>query len=399
MTHHQIIRASILSGLILTALLTACGPSPGGIPGGGNNVNAQGQSSANLELRFQIPTQQPEYLSKIQEIEVRVFSRGQQTLTDRFDFALASSSAEVRRSIEKVPTGAIEIQIRLLDNQAGEIKSFNSQFDFKSSSEAVLVELSDNARIIPPVALSGSLTELRTQRLQTLSEIQRLSQQESRLQSQLRALIGAQTPEDKVIREQYQAELQTTQSKLRIAESALESQNTALQRLEAQNTGSEKADINTEQLLLLRQQSDSLRREIDALMVQRRQLSSELRNTEANRQDQIQAELQSLNLQIDAKIDSLSEISKSLLALESILTGQSAGQPEQSNPVELAQVTQQILTLESDIATLKQQIQLLLTKTDFQSTQRRERFEADLKGKESELTQARERKKQLESKI
>ncbi len=395
MARHQIIRYSILGSLMLTSALTACNP-PGG-PGGGSSVNAQGQTSASLELRFQIPEQQPAYLAQVQEIEVRVFSRGQQTLSDRFDFALASSSSEVRRSIENVPTGSIEVQIRLLDNQGEPLQSLSSQFEFKSSSEAVLVELNQTAMIIPPVALTGSLSDLRQQRLQTLNEIQSLGKEESRLQIQVRGLVNAQTPEDKVIREQYQAELQTAQSRLRLAESTLASQNAALQRLEAQSTTGGSVAIDTGQLLALRQQSDSLRSEIEALMNQRRQLNSELRNADGSRQDQIQGELQNLNLQIDAKITALSTISQQLLALESILSGQSVEQVVPNNPAELVQLNQQIVTLEAEIATFKQQLEVLQSQTDFQSVQRRERFEADLAGKQADLVQARERKKQLEN--
>ncbi|PKL75440.1 MAG: hypothetical protein CVV27_15365 [Candidatus Melainabacteria bacterium HGW-Melainabacteria-1] len=386
----------LLFSLAAVPLLSACpARTPGNI-----GVDSQNQQKVSLKVRFEIADPHPDYLSKAKRAEIKLNSRSGSSVSDNFELTLSANARELERTLSQVPTGTLEAEIRLLDQDGQDTTPvMRTSFNLSSATnDAILVKLDANPRALPPLNTgSASLNDLRTLRRDLFSEIQLLSNRESETLRQLSGLRSSPNPEDQTLRQQLQGELQVIQTQLQSKEAELLLINGQIGRLEAQG-GSGTSGALQDQLFQLRLQAEQLNSSISRQLEQRRQLSQEanslLRSGEDGaRLSQIQGELQTLEQQIDSQITQLQALNLQLQAIEARITSQNNTLPAAERKAliesEISRLKDRISALESEIPPLRQRIEVLAQATDLQQVQRRESYQAELSLKEAELNQAK----------
>lgn len=397
----KIVQLSLLLTLSTagTQILVACSIPPAVKPV---------QEYVSLRFDFSFGTPLPDYLNKVTEAKLTLTQRGSQSpVEDRFELKLSDQTASFSRTLDKVPVGQLELKLELFDSEGKTVVPAvsTSWMLSQDESEAVLVQLGDPPQILPPSSVTGTnAAKLRNQRQQALTEVQKLSAQEQQILKQLTAVASSHAPEDKVLKEQYQGELQVIQKQIQDKEAEIQSLDLQIARLDAQSlnlaTGSDQAELKA-----LLASIDSLNRELDQLLTQRKQLNAEVNTLvssgSSERLSEIQGELSSLNDQIDTKITDLADLATQLNALENKITSQNQSLPTderlQQIETELSTLEAQIKQLNIDIPNLKQRIEVLIPKTDQQSIDRRESLQAELKSKEGALSDAQSRQSQLQA--
>lgn len=408
-----LLKSSLLLSLASMTLLSGCPPRV--LPPNTSGVNGQSQENLSLKVRFELGNPLPDYVSQLKKVEIKLSVRGSNTtVNDSFDFAATSSTQQIERSLTKVPSGQLTAEVRLLDANGKELhSSLQTSFNLSSANkEALVVKLSSTPQLLPPLATSSNLASLRQAHRSALSEVQRLSARESELITQLSGLRASPLPEDQLLRQQYQAELQTVQTQLQTKETELEDLEGQLNTVQSQAIGGA-SSAEQAQVLLLTDQIEGINTEIDQLLSQRRLLTREAsslvnRGENSGRLSQLQGELQTLDQQVDDKINQLQILNLQLQELETRLSGQSSN--PSSSPVsneqrkaqltaDLAALQPRIDTLETEVADLKQRLEALAQATELQLVQRREGLEADLKLKQTELERAKSLKAEIEKQL
>lgn len=401
----------LLASLSLTAL-SACNRVPNSpTTPGSTQTGSQSQGKITYKVRFELPTTRPDYIARIRKAEIRLTPASGAAVTDSFDFSPTAQTQSIERSLEAVSTGSVSAEIKFFDADGKEVvTALKSSFSLNASSAPLLVKLEATPVLVAPtVSATTGLSALLTQRGDLLDEIQRLSQRESQLLSQLAGLRSSQTLEDQQMKQQLQSELQVTQTNLRAKESALAQLETQIGGVQAQGSGNSNADAATQaQLSQLRLEAARLSSEIDSQLEQRRQLTQEA-NSRINLPDQgtrltlIQGELQTLEQQMQANISKLQVVSLQLQQLEAKLSSQSSGVPSAQRKAQieasLNDVNAQIDELNTAITELKRRIAPLEQETDLQLVQRRETLQAELSQKQDQLAQAQSLKLELEKQL
>jgi len=362
----------------------------------------QSQTKIPLRLDFTIADPQPEYLVKAKKIKITITQRGNASpLEDSFELSINENTSEFSRSLDKVPTGQIDLQLDVLDAEGKSvISALRATWTLdKDEKEAVLVTLGDVPKLLPPASEQESdAGTLRSQRLAVLAEIQTLSAQESQLLRQMIAVSSSRALEDKILKEQYQGELLVVQNKRQQQEVQLKNLDLQVERLDAQSL-SQSSGLEQEGLSQILSEVKALNQALDQLLVQRKQLNSEISTlvsgSNSDRLNEIRGEMESLDGQIDAKITRLEQLAEDLKKLESTISSQNASlsSDERIEAIkqEISTVTSQIKSLELEIPQLKQRIEVLIPRTDQQSIDRREALEFDLLRSEKELIALKER--------
>ncbi|MGV3527130.1 MAG: hypothetical protein ACO1RX_23135 [Candidatus Sericytochromatia bacterium] len=402
------IRPLLLTCLATSSLgvLSAC-PAPVRAPG---TVTGQNATSTSLKFRFDVGASRPSWLDQVANAEIRVYTRGGGlVVTDRFAFSASSSTASIERTLDTVPTGQIEVQVDLLNGSGQTVKpTLQTSFVLSANPDgALLVQLTDTPALVAPVSVTGtSLAALRTRRRELLTQIQTASEQEDSALRQLTGLRNSPLPEDQVLREQFQAELQSAQTRRQALEADLETLNQQLARLESQSAGG--GVSISEDILDLRAQVSEVNATLNGLLNQRRLLAQEASTlagtgSDTGRLNQIQGELQTLDGQIDARVTELERIQAELEVLESRFDSQNQGQPAADQlprlQAQLSSVNGEIDVLNGEIASLRQRIEVLLPDTSLQQVQRREALQAELRSKEALLAQKVSLKASVEAQI
>lgn len=223
-----------------------------------------------------------------------------------------------------------------------------------------------------------SLTELSTQRIDLLRELETLAARETELQS----LIGAiqlQDPSERQQREQLRTELRELQDREAEIKLLLENTVTAQGQVTSQSTNNV---LQKQELESLQVRIDLTQTELSRLMDQRNQLRAQViaggTSLDSPNASIFQNEIRELNTQISAKIDDLENLSKQLSALVNNVSSQgteSSGASQSELRAEATRLQESISSKEAEIAELDRRIKSLLSQTDTVAVDQQEIYE------------------------
>ncbi|MGE3725193.1 MAG: hypothetical protein AB7I41_06555 [Candidatus Sericytochromatia bacterium] len=382
------------------------------LPGSvGTNQQSAQSASLKLTLVFQDP-QQPtnapgEFLNKLKTLKLEIRENNSNLKSDEIVLDdPAKAAAELSRSIQKIPVGQVEIKISFLDKDGKELQSLSQSLKTLANGESTLklAVYGSSAQVLgstspnPVQALSSRWQE----QLSLQKDLQSLYQQNSTLLVQARTLLRSQAPEDRIQLEQVRSEQNSLAQQIEPKEARLKAIESELKSLESQSTATDMV-----KLLLLLQQAESQRKDVDELLQRRSLVFSQskvlLNQGGAAAQEQLsqsQSELQTINDSLNAK---QAELEKTIAELEKLQVQVVAANTTELNAeqlkAQLAQLTPSIEQLSTHETELKQQIAGLIEKTDALSIRRREGFEAELQGLQRRLADLKAQRDALQKRL
>jgi hypothetical protein len=382
------------------------------LPGAvGSNQQSAQTASLKLTLVFQDP-QQPtnapsEFLNKLKTLKLEIRENNSNLKSDEISLDdSAKAAAELSRTTQKIPVGQVEIKLSFLDKDGKELQSLSQSLKTLANGESTLklAVYGSSAQILgstspnPVQALSSRWQE----QLSLQKDLQGLYQQNSRLLVQARTLLRSQAPEDRIQLEQVRSELNSLAQQIEPKETRLKAIEAELKSLESQSTATDMV-----KLLLLLQQAESQRKDVDQLLQRRSLVFSQskvlLNQGGAAAQEQLsqsQSELQTINDSLNAK---QAELEKTIAELEKlqvqVVASNSAELNAEQLKAQLALLTPSIEQLTSHETELKQQIAGLIEKTDALSVRRREGFEAELQGLQRRLVDLKAQRDALQKRL
>ena len=395
----------LISALILGSLLTACTERV--LPA---RVAAQQQTAQTARLRLVFALQSPlqgvenVLLKPLSLLRLELRAEGGSLKTEQITLDdTRKASAELTQTLQQVPTGALELKISLLD-AAGQ-----------SLQEPLLQKLRTVAELetVVQIALYGSQAEvLAASPLQQLNSLwqedlrlrkglQDVASQQNTLLLRARTFLKSQAPEDRIQLEQVRTEIDALNRQVIPAQERLKQVEAEMKALEAQSTARDMV-----QLILLLQQAESLRREVDALLERRTQLLAQSRVSLARgaaAQEsliQAQTELQTVSETLGSRQQALEDTVKQLEKLQVQVTAARAetlSKAEVQNRLDLLKsAIEQLQTHETE---LKQLIAGLVEKTDLRNVTRREGYELELKTLQARLTELLAQREELQKRL
>lgn len=382
------------------------------LPGSvGTNQQSAQTASLKLTLVFQDP-QQPtnapgEFLNKLKTLKLEIRENNSNLKSDEISLDdSAKAAAELSRTTQKIPVGQVEIKISFLDKDGKELQSLSQSLKTLANGESTLklAVYGSSAQILgstspnPVQALSSRWQE----QLSLQKDLQGLYQQNSTLLVQARTLLRSQAPEDRIQLEQVRSELNSLAQQIEPKEARLKAIETELKSLESQSTATDMV-----KLLLLLQQAETQRKDVDVLLQRRSMVFSQskvlLSQGGAAAQEQLsqsQSELQTINDSLNAK---QAELEKTIAELEKlqvqVVASNSAELNAEQLKAQLALLTPSIEQLSTHEMELKQQIAGLIEKTDALSVRRREGFEAELQGLQRRLSDLKAQRDALQKRL
>lgn len=386
------------------------------LPGSvGTNQQSAQTASLKITLVFQDP-QQPtnapgEFLTKLSNLKLEIRENNSNLKND--EIALddpAKASAELSRTVQKISVGQIELKIRFLDKDGKELQSLNQSLKTLANGESSLklAVYGSSAQVLGSSSPSQAQTQVQTlssrwqEQLTLQKELQGLYAQNNTLLVQARNLLRSQAPEDRIQLEQVRSEQNSLAQQIEPKEARLTAIEGELKSLESQSTATDMV-----KLLLLLQQAETQRKDLDVLLQRRSMVFSQskvlLSQGGAAAQEQLsqsQSELQTINDSLNTK---QAELEKTIAELEKLQVQVVAANTTELNAEQLkaqiALLTPSIEQLTTHEAELKQQIAGLIEKTDALSVRRREGFESELRGIQRRLADLKSQRDALQKRL
>jgi hypothetical protein len=402
---------SLVVSLSLTTPLSSCVERVLPTSVGTNQQSAQ-TASLKLQMVFQDPANPDkaasDLLKNLQKIKIEISENKSNLKSDEITLDDSSkAAADLTRTIEKVSVGALEIKLSFLDKDGKELQTSltqNLKTIANAESSLKIALYGNSVEILAAVAPSPVkvLSTLWQEQLSLQNELQSLYQKQNTLLVQARTLLRSTAPEDRIQLEQLRSELNTISLQIDPKESRIKAIETELKGLESQSTAQDMV-----KLLLLLQQAENQRKDLDILLQRRSLVFSQSKtllgqsgNTAQEQLSQSQAELQSINSDLSAK---QGELEKTIAELEKLQVQVVAANASELKPEDLkAQLeilTPSIAQLETHEQELKQQIAALIEKTDLRNVNRREGFEAELKQLQARLDELRSQRDALQKRL
>ncbi|MBT9544356.1 MAG: hypothetical protein IV090_03125 [Candidatus Sericytochromatia bacterium] len=382
------------------------------LPGSvGTNQQSAQTASLKLTLLFQDP-QQPtnapgEFLNKLKTLKLEIRENNSNLKSDEISLDdSAKAAAELSRTTQKIPVGQVEVKISFLDKDGKELQSLSQSLKTVANGESTLklAVYGSSAQVLGSTSPSQVLTlsSRWQEQLSLQKDLQGLYQQNSTLLVQARTLLRSQAPEDRIQLEQVRSELNSLAQQIEPKEARLTAIESELKSLESQSTATDMV-----KLLLLLQQAETQRKDVDVLLQRRSMVFSQskvlLSQGGAAAQEQLsqsQSELQTINDSLNTK---QAELEKTIAELEKLQVQVVAANTTELNAeqlkAQLALLTPSIEQLSTHETELKQQIAGLIEKTDALSVRRREGFEAELQGLQRRLADLKAQRDALQKRL
>jgi len=382
------------------------------LPGSvGTNQQSAQSASLKLTLVFQDP-QQPtnapgEFLNKLTTLKLEIRENNSNLKSDEIVLDdPAKAAAELSRSIQKIPVGQVEIKISFLDKDGKELQSLNQSLKTLANGESTLklAVYGSSAQILSSTSPNPvqTLSSRWQEQLSLQKDLQGLYQQNNTLLVQARTLLRSQAPEDRIQLEQVRSEQNSLAQQIEPKEARLKAIESELKSLESQSTATDMV-----KLLLLLQQAETQRKDVDELLQRRSLVFSQskvlLNQGGAAAQEQLsqsQSELQTINDSLNAK---QAELEKTIAELDKLQVQVVAANTTELNAeqlkAQLALLSPSIEQLTTHESELKQQIAGLIEKTDALSVRRREGFEAELQELQRRLTDLKTQRDALQKRL
>ncbi|MBF2052709.1 MAG: hypothetical protein IGS03_04500 [Candidatus Sericytochromatia bacterium] len=354
-----------------------------------------------LNLRFEFPSPRPAYLTAVTEVAVEVFTRGRsQPVRDRFALNISETTTDLQRSLTRVPGGQLEARVQLLNAEGNAVQTLNQTWTSQGSSADLLITLSETPVILVSTQSSDlpqDTATLRARQVTLNQELRTLQQTEADLRAQLR-LFPAPTLEDQVRREDIELQLQQNQRQQTEVQTALDTLNAQLIRLEAQGGSSPQDDRATlqAQLASLRTQITTVQAELGRLLERRTTLTGQINSQFDDNQlrEQWQAELQQVSTELDQKTDELGGLASDLRSLETRLQAQGGATTPADDPAVLA-LEAEIAQKEAEIARIETDIEVWMESQDAIAITRRDQLQLELQARQAELVTLQQRYERL----
>lgn len=371
----------------------------------------QAEQTATLQLTFllQAPSATPDtpepLLQKLQSLLIELRQGSKLIKSERLSLdASNKQAAEINRTWQQMPVGALELRIHLRDGQDQDVQAplvQNLKTLSQSETRLQIALYGAAARFLSNDSPVQQLKQLWQEELSLQREVQLLSQQQASLLTQARLLLKSSAPEDRIQLEQLRTELNTLAQQLEPKQSRIQAIETALQELEAQSMAKDMV-----QLLRLLQQATSLRQEVENLLQRRGQLfnqSKVLLSQGMSAQEQLsqtQSELQTVNESLHAKQAELEAVVAELEKLQvQVVTASAASLTPSQIQAQLEELKPALEQLANREIELKQLIASLVEKTDLRNVQRRESYEAELRILQNRLSELRAQQAALQQRL
>lgn len=377
----------------------------------GSNQQTAQSASLKLTLLLQDP-QQPSnapgnFLNSLQTLKLEIRENNSNLKSDEITLDnAAKAAAELSRTIQRIPVGQVEVKIRFLDKEGKELQSLTQSLKTLANGESSLklAVYGSSAQILgssspnPVQTLSSRWQE----QLSLQKELQTLYAQNSTLLVQARSLLRSQATEDRIQLEQVRSEQNNLAQQIEPKEARLKAIESELKSLESQSTATDMV-----KLLLLLQQAEAQRKDVDELLQRRSLVFSQskvlLNQGGVAAQEQLsqsQSELQTINDSLNAK---QAELEKTIAELDKlqvqVVAANSAELTTEQLKAQLAALTPSIEQLTLHETELKQQIAGLIEKTDALSIRRREGFEAELQTLQRRLADLKTQRDALQRRL
>jgi chromosome segregation ATPase len=377
------------------------------------NLGVQQQAAQTARLRLVCVLQSPladvenVLLKKLSLVRFELRAEGGSLKTEQISFDdTHKASAELNQTLQQVPSGALELKISLLDaaGQALQEPLVQKLRTVAETESVVRIALYGAQAQVLEVVNPSSLQQLNTlwqEDLRLRQELQTLGGQQSTLLLQARTLLKSQAPEDRIQLEQLRNELETLSRRTEPLQTRLKQIEAEMKALEAQTTARDMV-----QLVRLLQRSESLRREVGALLERRTELLGQSRvflNQGQSAQEnlnQAQTELQTVSETLASRQQALEDTVMQLEKLQVQVTAARAetlSKAEVQNRLDLLKsAIEQLQTHETE---LKQLIAALVEKTDLRNVTRREGYELELKTLQTRLAELLAQRETLQKRL